>query len=548
MLVPIISIVNFHKQYSPAMLDHDSFMKSSPFQLALGDHYNLSNTTPELLKFLLQEQSRAPPALAPLLMDAAFNSHLQAVIDNQNVSIDDDTDEIDEYDEFLRNGVSGASTPSSEISEPLKAVTEGSQTNYMNLKVLIENSVFETSKMSLKSVLSLHKAKQLKQLIADKKEHKEYLEQRIAISNQFCSTLLNSPDANTSEMDSNLLLKIFKQNIDLQQQLMNISADLDQLSQKLTNHNLACLVLGYIKDVELSNSSSGLNLASSATKDASVDAATQQSFESLFAHIASLAVQKNVPLPDHSLDLDNTFQGKIAWAQSCINALVNTPSHGLSAPSTANSAQTRAADNSATEIDSVLNDQSILSAPPYDALDKDTLDKMIYEYKIALKDLRFTHQFFMKDYEYLKETSLKTIQEYRRKNAALEKEVSRYRNGSSIFLNDISRDSLDAKDKEIAKLRRDINLLKVELFGSKSPRNSTIISSGSISADAESDGSLTVKPQKLYATSSMSNAILRKEFKKLVSDMQDRYEVELGEERLKRRQLEEKLLKLDINH
>lgn len=522
-------------------------MKNSPFQVANGDHYNLNNTTPELLKFLLHEQTRQPPMLAPLLMDVEFNAHLQHVIDANNLSIDFDHDE---NDEFLRDGVSGSSTPSSDISEPLKAVSGADKTNYMNLKVLIENSVFDASKMSLKSVLSLHKAKLLKQLIADKKDHKEYLEQRISISNQFCSTLLANPDSSVpgrspvSDLDPGLLLKILKQNIELQQQLMTISAELDSLNQKLTNHNLSCLVLGYVKDVELSSSASGMDLAS-ASKGIPIDPASQQSFESLFAHIASLAVQKNVPLPDHTLELDSTLPGKIAWAQKCIDAIVRSPSSSSapsmpSAPSTATSTLTRGTDGSLSVDNSVLNDHSFLSATPY-ALNNSALDKTISEYKIALNDLRFSHQFFMKEYEYLKENSLKTILDYRRKNAALEKEVARYRNGSSMSLNDHSRDTLDAKDKEIAQLRKDINLLKVEYLGNKSPRNSIASPTLLFAPDINNNVSPTQK------SNSASSAILRKEFKKMVTDMQDRYEVELGEERLKRRQLEDKLAKLDIN-
>lgn len=528
------------------VMDPESFMKNSPFHVANDPHYNLSNTTPELLKFHLHEQTRQPPALAPLLMDTDFNVHLQNAIASNNVSIDYDH-ENDENDEFLRDGDSGTSTPLSNVSEPLKAVAGADKTNYMNLKVLIENSVFDASKTSVNSVLSLHKAKQLKLAIASKKEHKEYLEQRISIANHFCSTLLAGADA-SADLDSGLLLKIFKQNIDLQQQLMLLSAELDLLSQKLTNHNLACLVLGYVKDVELSHSASGMELAA-ASKEAPVDAVSQQAFESLFSHIASVAVQKNVPLPDHALDVDNTLAGKIAWAQSCIDALVQSSPESAaapSAPSTATSTLTRGTDVTSAADNSVLNDHSFLSATPYAALNGNALDKTISEYKIALNDLRFSHQFFMKEYEYLKENSLKTILEYRRKNAALEKEVATHRNGSSMSLNEFSRDTLNAKDKEIAQLRKDINLLKVEYLGSKSPRNSTIASPPLLFAP-EMNASGGSPIQQISTASSASSAILRKEFKKLVTDIQDRYEVELGEERLKRRQLEDKLAKLDIN-
>lgn len=519
------------------MLDPDTLMKNSPFQIAHKDKYNLSNTTPELLKFQLQEQTRQPASLAPLLMDAEYNAHLQAVLDSNNLSIDY---ENDENDEFLRNGVSGSSTPSLEVLETLKL-----EPNYMNLRILVENSVFDSLKTATSSILPLHKVRELKLIIADKKDHKEYLEQRIAISNQFCSTLLANPEVDATDVDSGLLLKIFKQNIALQQQLMSISGELEQLSQKLTNHNVACLVLGYVKDVEMSRSVLAFNLNTN-SEDSPVDASSQQSFETLFAHIASLAVQKNVTLPDHTVDLDNTLQGKIAWAQNCIDAVVNSNTR----PSTAATGElTRNADTSLNEDNSVLKDHSFLSASPYENLKNDPSDKTLSEYKIALNDLRFSHQFFMKEYEYLKENSLKTILEYRRKNSALEKEIASSRNGSSVALGESSRDSLDAKDKEIAKLQKEINLMKVEMLGNKSPRNSTIASPSLLSqadSDEESPSQTIPNNTHKYGSLLMSNAILRKEFKKMVADIQDRYEIELGEERLQRRQLEDKLQKMQL--
>lgn len=45
---------------------------------------------------------------------------------------------------------------------------------------------------------------------------------------------------------------------------------------------------------------------------------------------------------------------------------------------------------------------------------------------------------------------------------------------------------------------------------------------------------------------STSTAILRKEFKKIISDIQDQYELELSEERIRRRKLSEEVKKLTL--
>lgn len=521
-------------------------MKNSPYQVSHGDHYNLANTTPELLKFQLHEQTRLDMdpahALQPLLMDLSFSSHLQTALLNKSISVDDDTDRNDEFSRA--EPLSGMLTPSSDVLEPWKAVADLKTSNYLNLKVLIENSVFDTLKMSPKSVLSLHKVKKIKLLILDKQEHKEYLEQRISISNQFCSTLLENAESSPSELDAGLLLKILKQTIDLQLQLMSLLLEVDLLSLKLHNHNLACLMLGYVEDVKLSSLGSTEQFATAPHSLVS-ESLSQQAFDSIFSHVAALAAQKNVFLPLYHESEDAPLQNKIQWAQSCISALVDAQTPPTSASGDTSFDQNASVDNS------VLRDHSFLSASPYKSYSNaKSLDKTISEYRIALNDLRFSHEYFMKEYEYLKENSLKTIQDYRKKNTFLEKEVEQLRSGSSGAQQDSPRDSLQAKDKEIAKLRKELNLLKIEYLGNKSPRNSVIVNSSLLSnIEDEDDRQLTHSQSSLnyksHGLSSMSNAILRKEFKKIVSDIQDQYEVELGEERHKRRNLEERLQKLE---
>lgn len=581
------------------MIDAESFMKNSPFQVTHGDEasYNLSNTTPELLKFQLQEQYRNKlrdlkgnhvdlPNLSLLnsqFLEGSFNNHLQSVVD--------DKDQIPSL----------SSTPMSESQDDESLVLKP---NYLNLKVLIENSVFETSKINKDSILSLDKIKTLKELIADKNDLKQYLVSRITLSQQFTTNMVLTPEKSSDiDLDSSLLLKILKLNHSLSNQLLLLNEELDYLQNKLNNHNLACLALGYIEDVKLtsnhlikSKSNPGL---STNNLDNDIDS-IPAIFEKLFSHIVQIAVQRNINLPSppstSNTNLLTLLQVKMDWAQDCIDTILS--SKESIQPQTPNE-----------DSDTSINDASFLSASPYRSV-KSSKEKLMAEYKTALNDLRFSHHFLLKEYEHSKENSIKLIQEYRKKNTYLEKELSKYQKlnskSESPILNDETTlvhptnkqvimsspllsegsesgfqnyDSITLKDKEIAKLRKELNLLKIEKLGTKSNSSHHNLSPSMLTSndspesfrlmlnnlesdllsindnsnsldrpgnfDDENDMSISTRPTSMSAPSSTSNGILRKEFKKIVSDIQDQYELELEEERFKRRQLQDQLANLN---
>ncbi|KAF8001694.1 hypothetical protein HF325_004195 [Metschnikowia pulcherrima] len=525
------------------MLDPESFMKNSPFRVTHTNSYNLSNTTPELLKFQLQEQSRAQleQTQVPdsLFAGSAFNNHLQDILNDNPPTLDDDHDTTDNSLHGSHN--SAPSTPNSDISDSWKAVADQKDLNYSNMRVLIENSVFDTSRISPQSLLSLAKLKRVKQSIAEKTEMKQYLQLKCLLSSQFCATLLPTPEAPPSDVDPLLLLKILKQLSDLQLQMIKVTQELDQLELQLKNHNLFCLVSGYIEDVRLSSSSRSDALDGRASRvSGCTDAESQRFFEELFSHIVSLAAQKNVSLPDYSSSSTDTLRERISWASDCISALAAVSSLPSSATNE-ESFQTGADD------ESLVKDHSFLSLSPYKIYKKDeSLEKILSEYKLALNDLKFSQEYFSKEYEYLKENSLKTILDYRRKNAYLEKELSRLREQPSDHPQ--SQESLKTKDREIYRLRRELNCLKIEVLGDKSPRASTAVNSSLLSSlesetQDERASNPMVSPSRLKAT---STAILRKEFKKIVEDIQDQYEIELEEERAKRRLLEMQMLSASV--
>ena len=54
----------------------------------------------------------------------------------------------------------------------------------------------------------------------------------------------------------------------------------------------------------------------------------------------------------------------------------------------------------------------------------------------------------------------------------------------------------------------------------------------------------TAPPSSSSSSSGVANALLRKEFKKIVNEMQDQYELDLTAERMRRKKLEEELAQL----
>ena len=125
------------------MVGPPHFSSLSPFNVNDDSSYNVDNTTPELLKFQLQELYRSKlkdlasnlPSLNILhshVLQGAFNGHLQSTIELGQVQLRDSVPSL-------------SSTPGSdsdiETRLPVSEVEESP--NYLNLKILIENSVFE---------------------------------------------------------------------------------------------------------------------------------------------------------------------------------------------------------------------------------------------------------------------------------------------------------------------------------------------------------------------------------------------------------------------
>lgn len=506
------------------MIESDALLKNSPFQS--DSTYHLSNTTPELLKFQLQEEHKT--RLEQLLGDdsaneteytynedyvnSSFNNHLQLKLDEGDLLVDE-----------LPSLISTPTSAKSEDSD--NSMDEANQSkglNYLNLKVLIENCVFEISKISKKSIISLKSIKKIKNLIEEKSELKNYYLSKLSISQQFINNLVDE------DIDSTIIVKIVKSNNLLNMKINDLNTEINNLSTKLNNHNLSCLLLGYIEDIKISNNMNSLNMNSTS------NANYKLIFDKLINYIVSLSVQRSINLPPPNDENNDSFDDKFNWIKQCVDLLINHSLNlnfdhtNLTIPSRETSPKVN--ENDTSDINnSILNDSSLFSInPPTNTQQtpnsKNNDQKVLNDYKTALNDLRFSHQYLIKEFEYSRENSLKIIQDYRKKISQLEKEISKYRDSNDDTVNasfngkNISNSSFhdDNKDLEISKLKKQISLLKVNKLGE----------------DSEADKS-----------KSMSNGILRKEFKKIVNDIQDQYENELNQERLLRQNLQNELNK-----
>ncbi|CAX45325.1 conserved hypothetical protein [Candida dubliniensis CD36] len=596
------------------MIDTEAFVRNSPFKLThsdSSDRYNLNNTTPDLLKFQLQEQYRSTMSeLHKDTLDAtkdhldenntnmnfsngqalqdSFSNHLQSQLDSDAIHLSTSTgnlsiystttstyveDETEQEQNQNKMGENDENNLDSFISSQLN------KPNYLNLKILIENSIFDTNKITQNSILPLTEVRILKSAIDEKQDLQQYLLSKIAISQSFFNDVVSQDQ----EIEKELLIKIMKTQSSLQTKLISTTTELESLKEKLANHNISCLVLGYIEDVKASK-----NLSANTTLNQSPinspgkipnnrdsispnkyhfsnrnsQTENMQHLDSLFAHIASVAAQRNIPLP--SPPATDGFDAKIAWVQQCIDSILSEENIEV------NAKQTKEISRSAS--------------------------KSSKEYKTALNDLRFSYEYLSKEYEHSRDASNKLIHDYRKKISQLERDLkTRSTNtdelmsppptttgsfGSTKSGTSISYDLIESKDKEICRLRKELNLLKIDKLGKPYGNNhnnnstSSFLQSPNLDSHHQQNAYTSVSPitgeflnipelsspneeeeenatinshssnngnKRPVSISGFSNGILRKEFKKIVSDIQDQYEMELAEERLRRRKLQEQL-------
>lgn len=561
-----------------SQIDADVLAKNSPFKILQGKEYgaNTIDSTPELLNFQLQnqhnnkmqelnekERTAGTDLLYSLELQGSFNERLQMLLDQKQVKIEEEVPGLD-------SSPSLKDEESDTNSERLDSETEGTgkmKPNYLNLRVLIENSVFDVSMIKKEAILTLSHLKHLKKTLQYKLETRDYLLSKFQISHEFLLSLITNPKWE-EQLDVPFLLKSLKLNVKLQDVLFSINNDIESLTRKLNNHNHACLVLGYVEDIRLAALSSGsMNAEANCSQfsmnekqdhSLSTSESVQKSFDSLFSLIASTAAQRNIQLPSPTFkeDEQSSFASRLDWTQKCIATIVLDQKQG-SRPHSNDEAITE-------EIAGGLHDSAQASQSklaPFGATSDISLggenEKSVSELKTALNDLRFSHQYLTREFEHSRASSMKTIQEYRKRMNFLEKEINKVKDAEE-GQREISCDDIEAKDREISKLRKDLNLLRIETLGYRTSKSPSSSCSANISCLSPVAANLEYLEEKGYpgeqsspyeirpnsSGSSMSTGILRDEFKKIVEELHDQYELELCEERMRRRKLEEELKNL----
>lgn len=591
------------------MIDTDAFVRSSPYKLTHGetsDKFNLNNTTSDLLKFQLQEQYRTTlndlknnhdanttinstvdgesSFLHSQSMQDFFNNVLQTQIEAGEIRLSSSTGNLsttstttstyvgDDNNPLVRavgSGISGDDVDEDEDDNLDSFIsTKSNKPNYLNLKILIENSIFDSAKIK-SSILDFHALNELKLAIENKQELQQYLLSKI-------TTARSMNDLVVSEhTDNSLLVTIIKTQSSLQSQLIETSTELEKLKEKLFNHYFSCLSLGYIEDIRVAR-----NLHSTSTFQQSplnspgkipnnstsprFSLQLYQNFDSLIAHIASVAAQRNITLPQPPLL--ETGESKVTWIQLCIDSILSNTKPIEVPDGEYPQDQSSSSSKKYLDVDIVKSN----SSSPMRSLGP---DKIVSEYKTALNDLKFSYEYLAKEYEMSKISSDKVIHDYRKKITELEQQLQSKTDlmtppETASFGSD--SDSLENKDKEISRLRKELNMLKIDKLGKSytshhNASTSSFLSSpnldfthsaispitgeslnipdSSILMDADEDNT-SINSHGRPSSSGYSNGILRKEFKKIVSDIQDQYELELAEERVRRRKLEEELEKL----
>ncbi|KAI5957561.1 PEA2 [Candida theae] len=551
------------------MINTHEFNQQSPFkqtQCGSANSYNLTNTTQDLVKFQLQEQYRSSLNVGSekqqgssqnqYPLQDAFNHHLQS-----NASL---------YPSLTNNVPSLSSTPTSTDDDEegdntscLDSFLQSTKPNYVNLRILVENAAFDSSQFGKESILPLYEVQKLKQKVEEKLELQQYLLSKIALSQQFINEVIHKEGV----VESEILLRVIKTLSSLQSKLLSNNKELDDAREKVNNHNLSCMLLGYIEDVKrnrfdgqhvsegyLDEDQTG-KFSNSVTSSPTRRIHTSPKlYESLSAHLASIAVQRDVtlaPPPPPPSSPEEDLDTKVQWLQQCIDAILLKPVTSQS-----------------TEDTSSIANNSMLEKSLTTSSSSDT-NKTLTEYKTALTDLKFSYQYLAKEYELSRLSSSRLIQDYRKKLDKLEKDkdVTDSKSHRSSYSSSMplgNSDSIENKDKEITKLRKELHLLKVDHIGaSKRSSMATPLkyNSGEFSSPTRTSGkssntsdeddvarqiSSTVSRGTAATTSAsgVSNSILRSEFKKIVSEMQDFYEQELAEERMMRRKVEEEFNQL----
>lgn len=404
------------------------------------------------------------------------------------------------------------------------------------VKINVERTFleFEARDAILLSSLEFEKCVQLQR---DLETTKLELWKKIEINNEVLERVKNSRGDPTKSYETLNLLTV---------QLMKIDTDLTLVENKLKSHNAKVAMLSSVQELVTNVKFPGYKLANH-DDQTSLDFVDSSYIDELISHIASVLVQRDISLPNPATG-NGSSELKLAWIKSCIDSLLLLPQAGISTPIT----------RSRQMIGDLVTDSPNLEDS------KETISL-----KTALKDLQFAHQYLTRQYEEERSVNNQAMNVLRTKlqknqesllktNKELSKQALNVIN-LETQLNNKNIELLD-QTQEITELNKKLNLLQIDHLGENqltpptSSSNTFIDDRNALSpvtgygfSGTDSKHSSSEIPVLLQ--SSISNNVLRVEFKKLLNDVTTKHEQELQKEKQERLKLENliKMMNKDTN-
>ncbi|GME75665.1 unnamed protein product [[Candida] boidinii] len=306
-----------------------------------------------------------------------------------------------------------------------------------------------------------------------------------------------------------------------------------------------------------------------------VSPSIERSLEDLTSTVMSLSIQNNINVPNPDINTMKSLSGRIEWVTSCISSLVKDVKISSSLPPSPT--KDTSIETSTTKMlngrTSSSSSASLLNTPNDDA-------KTNLELKTKLNDLQFAHNYLTSRFEEERSQYNKIVNQLRFNLSNTQDLLVRANNDLTRQTNQLIKLEtnkhdlelkLNLKSKELLKLNKEMNLLKVDNLG---------LSSSSLNNNNNNDDSSLLlsprssfdypRPNKEFSipttpnlnhqnngdqspssmeslnmingninSNNVSASILRVEFRKLVSKIHDKYEKELETERVERKRLQD---------
>lgn len=560
--------LNFDNLYAYLQNDYHERINNKAVEPSEDDNENDLNYLNDLYKVYLSELSNS------LIKEETVDDNYKEVTSNmKNIKISNDI-------------------------KTLFSVTKSSNTNDLILKILIENSLYnlnqyleskddyEFIKASIKpktlqkdqTILSLDEIKALKNTLYDLYSEKGQCETDIEANQSAMADILNKYNDPMDYKPSSRMSKIELEhinhiNFDLEKQLISSSLkkylasvdNLKRLNQEIAHHKkvlfghfFTCLILGYINNISVnlklqrniqSDSLSPISTPKSVSFDALKSPSDKsfkkiqleksvfnKSMDELVGLIASIAAQKDISLPAPVGDISNKTQ----WIKNCINEILNNNKLKQDKESTLRenvyfrSKQNDSPNSSETSISTDFSPKknllNKLSSPTHESRSSSANSpKEVNDLKTRIKDLKFANEYLTKQFKSEWESYNKIITEQNLVKLNLEKKLQNTiqnleKTNNLVIQNETVNQELEKKLDEnfntITQLQKSLTDLQIESIATESPRRSEV-----------DEPMNDVNPR-------VSVGMMRKEFKRLIDDINNQHFEELTHEINERKRLE----------